>query len=64
LSIGVTFAIATILGSLSARVNQMLEDESWTSAPPSRAIEASVDDLSPLRAPRATRATHGSRSRS
>jgi hypothetical protein len=61
LSIGVTFAIARILGSISADLNQMLEDESWTSAPLTRAVEAPLDDLSPLRA---RRAAHGSRTRS
>jgi hypothetical protein len=58
LSIGVGLVIARILGSISAGLNQLLEDESWTSAPPTRAVEAPLDDLSPLRA---RRATHRSR---
>jgi len=53
LSIGVTLAIAKILGSISAGLNQMLEEESWTSAPVARAVEPPVDDLSPRRARRA-----------
>jgi hypothetical protein len=58
LSIGVGFGIARILGSISAGLNQMLEDEGWTSAPLTR---AAVDDLSPRRA---RRAKHRSRTRS
>jgi hypothetical protein len=54
LSIVVGLVIARILGSISAGLNQMLEDESWTFAPPTRAFEAPVDDLAPLRARRAT----------
>jgi hypothetical protein len=61
LSIGVTLAIARILGSISADLNQMLEDESWTSAPLTRAVDPRVDDLSPRRA---RRSTHRSRTRS
>jgi hypothetical protein len=61
LSIGVGLVIARILGSISAALNQMLEDESWTSAPLTRAVDPPVDDLSPRRA---RRATHGSRTRS
>jgi len=60
-SIAVGLVIARILGSISSGLNQMLEDESWTSAPMTRAVEAPVDDLSPLRA---RRATHRSRTRS
>jgi hypothetical protein len=60
LSLGVGLVIARILGSISAGLNQMLEDEGWTWAPLTRAVEATVDDLSPLRA---RRATHGSRTR-
>jgi hypothetical protein len=60
-SIAAGLVIARILGSISAGLNQMLEDESWTSAPLTRAVEAPLDDLSPLRA---RRAAHGSRTRS
>jgi hypothetical protein len=59
-SIAVGLVIASILGSISSGLNQMFEDESWTSAPLTRAVEATVDDLSPLRA---RRAAHGSRTR-
>jgi hypothetical protein len=41
LSIAVGVVIARILGSISARLNQMLEDESWTSAPLMRDTEQS-----------------------
>jgi hypothetical protein len=58
LSIGVGLGIARILGSISAGLSQMLEDEGWTSAPLTRAV---VDDLSPRRA---RLATHRSRTRS
>jgi hypothetical protein len=61
LSIGVGLVIARILGSISAGLNQLLEDENWTSAPLTRAVEPPVDDLSPRRA---RRAAHGSRTRS
>jgi hypothetical protein len=54
LSIAVGLVIARILGSISAGLNQMLEDESWTFAPQTRAFEAPVDDLAPMRARRAT----------
>jgi len=60
LSIGVGLVIARILGSISAGLNQMLEDEGWTSAPLTRAIDPPADDLSPRRA---KRATHRSRAR-
>jgi xanthine dehydrogenase iron-sulfur cluster and FAD-binding subunit A len=60
LSIGLGLVIARILGSISAGLNRTLEDESWTSAPLTRAVEAAVDDFSPLQA---RRATHGSRTR-
>jgi hypothetical protein len=36
LSIAVGLVIARILGSISAGLNQMLEDEGWTSAPLTR----------------------------
>jgi hypothetical protein len=62
LSITVGLVIARILGSISAGLNQMLEDESWTLAPPTRAVGAPMDDLSPLRA--RARATHRSRTQS
>jgi hypothetical protein len=39
LSIGVGLMIARILGSISAALNQMLENESWTSAPLTREME-------------------------
>jgi hypothetical protein len=58
LSLGVGLVIAKILGAISAGLNQMLEDDGWTSAPLTR---AAVDDLSPRRA---GRATHRSRTRS
>jgi hypothetical protein len=61
LSIGVGLVIARIFGSISAGLNRMLEDESWTSAPLTRALEAPVGDLSPLRA---SRATYGARTQS
>jgi hypothetical protein len=61
LSIAVGLVIARILGSISAALNQMLEEESWTSAPLTRAVDPRVDDLSPRRA---RRATHRSRTRS
>jgi hypothetical protein len=61
LSIGVGLVIARTLGSISAGLNQMLEDEGWTSAPLMRAIDRPVDNLSPRRA---RRATHDSRTRS
>jgi hypothetical protein len=60
-SIAVGLVIARILGSISSGLNQMFEDETWTSAPLTRAVEAPLDDLSPLRA---RRATHSSRTRS
>jgi hypothetical protein len=41
LSIGVGLVIARILGSISAGLNQMLEDEGWTSAPLTRDTEQS-----------------------
>jgi hypothetical protein len=58
LSIGVGLVIARILGSISAALNQILEEESWTSAPLTRALDPPMDDLSPRRA------THRSRTRS
>jgi len=61
LSIVVGFVIARILGSISAGLNQMLEEHNWTSAPLTRAVEPPLDDLSPRRA---RRATHRSRTRS
>jgi hypothetical protein len=60
LSIVVGLVIARILGSISAGINQMLDEENWTSAPLTRAVEPPVDDLSPQRA---RRAMHGSRTR-
>jgi hypothetical protein len=41
LSIGVGFVIARILGSISAGLNQILENEGWTSAPLTRDTEQS-----------------------
>jgi hypothetical protein len=41
LSIGVGFVIARILGSISAGLNQLCEDEGWTSAPLTRETEQS-----------------------
>jgi hypothetical protein len=41
LSIGVGLIISKILGSISARLNQMLVYESWTSAPLTRDTEQS-----------------------
>jgi hypothetical protein len=41
LSIAVGLAISRILGSISAGLNQMFEDESWTSAPLTRDTERS-----------------------
>jgi hypothetical protein len=61
LSIGVTLVIAKILGLISSGLNQMLEEESWTSAPLARAVEPPVEDLSPRRA---WRAAHRSRTKS
>jgi hypothetical protein len=60
LSIGAGLVIARILGCISAGLNQMLEDEGWTSAPLTRAIDRPVDDLSPRRARQAMK---GSRTR-
>jgi hypothetical protein len=56
LSIGVSLAIARILGSISADLNKMLEEESWASAPLARAVEPQVDDLSPRRTKHRSRA--------
>jgi hypothetical protein len=39
LSIGASLVIARILGSISAGVNQMFEDEGWTSMPLTRETE-------------------------
>jgi hypothetical protein len=41
LSIGVSLVIARILGSISAGLNQILENEGWTSAPLTRDTEQS-----------------------
>jgi hypothetical protein len=54
LSIAVSLVIARILGSISAGLNQMLEEENWTSAALTRAVDQTVDDLSPRRARQAT----------
>jgi hypothetical protein len=54
LSIAVGLVIARILGSISAGLNEMLEAESWTSAPLTRGVEPPVDELSSRRARRAT----------
>jgi hypothetical protein len=61
LSVAVTLVIARILGSISAGLNQLLEEETWMSAPLTRAVDAPVDDLT---ARRARQATRGSRTRS
>jgi hypothetical protein len=58
LSLGVGLVIARILGSISTGLNEMFEEEVWTSAPLTRALDLPVDDLSQLRA---SRTTHGSR---
>jgi hypothetical protein len=58
LSIAFGFGIARILGSITAGLNQLLEEETWTSAPLTRAVDPPLDDLSPRRA---RRATHRSR---
>jgi hypothetical protein len=60
-SIGLGLVIARSLGSISAGLNQMLEEENWTSAPLTRAVDPPVDNLSPRRA---RRATQGWRTRS
>jgi hypothetical protein len=60
LSIGVGLVIARILGSISAGLNEMFEEEVWTSAPLTRALDRPVDDLSPRRARQAMK---GSRTR-
>jgi hypothetical protein len=52
LSIAVGLAIAKILGAISSGINQILEQEGWTSAPLTRAIEQPSDDLSPRRSQR------------
>jgi hypothetical protein len=52
LSIVISLVIARILGSISSGLNQMLDDESWTLAPLTRAIEPPADDLSSRRATR------------
>jgi hypothetical protein len=57
-SVGVGLVIARILGSISAGLNEMFEDEVWTSAPLTRALDLPIDDLSQRRA---SRTTHGSR---
>jgi hypothetical protein len=41
LSLGVGLVIARILGSISAGLNQMLEDQGWTSAPLTRDMKQS-----------------------
>jgi hypothetical protein len=61
LSVAVALVIARILGSISAGLNQLLEEETWMSAPLTRAVDAPVNDLSQRRA---SRTTHGSRTRS
>ena len=48
LSIAISLVIARILDSISAGLNQMFDEESWTSAPLTRAIEP-ANDLSPRR---------------
>jgi hypothetical protein len=61
LSIAVGLFIGRILGSISAALNQIHEEESWTSAPLTRAVDPHLENLSPRRA---RRAAHGSRTRS
>jgi hypothetical protein len=58
LSVAVALVIARILGSISAGLNQLLEEETWMSAPLTRAVDPRVDDLSQRLA---RQATHGSR---
>jgi ABC-type uncharacterized transport system permease subunit len=60
LSVSGALVIARILGSISAGLNQLLEEETWMSAPLTRAVDPPVDDLSQRRA---RRATHRSRTR-
>ena len=43
LSIAISLVIARILRSISSGLNQMFDEESWTSAPLTRAIEPAND---------------------
>lgn len=45
LSIAVGLVIARILGSISAGLNLMFEEERWRSAPLTREVQESVDEL-------------------
>jgi hypothetical protein len=63
LSIAVGLVIARILGSISAGANLMFEEERWLSAPLTRAVKESVDELE-LRRRSEKRATQGPRTRS
>jgi hypothetical protein len=44
LSIVISLVIAKILGSISSGLNQMFEEESWRSAPLTRAVKAARMD--------------------
>jgi hypothetical protein len=61
LSLVVALVMARILGSIGSGISQLFEDEAWTSAPLTRAIEPPVDDLSSRRTRQRTR---GSKTRS
>jgi len=44
LSVVIGLVIARVLGSISSRLNHMFEEESWTSAPLTRAVEPPRDE--------------------
>jgi hypothetical protein len=62
LSIGVGLVIARTLGSISAGLNQMLEEEGWTSAPLTREIERSEAPQISFAAPARDRRSRSSQS--
>jgi hypothetical protein len=63
LSIAVGLVLAKILGSISAAVNLMFEEEGWQSAPLTREVKESGDELE-LRRRSERRAAQGRGTRS